>query len=109
MSVSNNKTLKSIYTFTFGRNLYTIRLSDIKKATLLQHVFSEKANDTEDIVKTIYIFAVTGDLIDSVDKDEPPTNEVIIEVKAEENDYASLYKVYIDLIDKWDTFHSSAL
>jgi hypothetical protein len=109
MSTPTNKTLKSIYTFTFGRNLYTIRLSDIKKATLLKHVFTEKVNDTEDIIKTIYIFSVTGDLITSIDKDEPPTNEIIIEVKAEENDYASLYKVYVDLIDKWDNFHSSAL
>ena len=97
--------LKNIYTFTFGRNLYTIRLADIKKVTLLQHVFSEKANDTEEIVKTIYIFSVSGDLVDSADKDEDPANEVLIEVKADESDYASLYKTYIDVIDKWDKFN----
>jgi len=109
MSNPQTTSLKSIYTFTFGRNLYTIRLSDIKKVTLLQHVFTEKANDTEDIVKTIYIFSVSGDLVDSVDKDEAPSNEILIEVKADESDYASLYKIYIDVTDKWDKFHLSVL
>jgi len=100
----SNTQFETTYTFTFGRNLYTIRLSDIKKVTLLQHVFSEKVNDTEEVVKTIYIFSVTGDLIGSTDKDEPPVNEVLIEVKADETDYASLYKTYIDLVEKWDKY-----
>lgn len=109
MSEVKNNALKSIYTFTFGRNLYTIRLSDIKKVTLLNHTFTENVNDTEEVVKSIYIFSVTGNLIDSANKDEPQTNEVIIEVKADESDYAPLYKTYIDLIDKWDAFNSPIL
>jgi hypothetical protein len=107
--MQEEKKFKTIYTFTFGRNLYTIRLSDIKKVTLLQHKFIERENDTEEIAKTIYIFSVSGDLINTPDKDESNTNEIIIEVKAEENDYAPLYKVYEDLIKKWDEYLLSIL
>lgn len=107
--MEEQKPLKTIYTFTFGRNLYTIRLADVKKVTLLQHKFSERENDTEEVVKTIYIFQVSGNLIPSVDKEEAPTNEVIIEVKAEESDYAALYKVYVSLIEKWDEYQLSTL
>lgn len=107
--MEETKPLKTIYTFTFGRNLYTIRLADMKKATLLQHQFIEKADDTESVAKTIYIFTVAGALIPSADKEEAPTNEVIMEVKAEETDYAPLYKVYEDLIKKWDEYQLSVL
>ncbi len=107
--MEEQKILKTIYTFTFGRNLYTIRLADIKKVTLLQHKFIERENDTEEITKILYIFNVSGDLIDSADKEELPQNETIIEVKAEENDYAPLYKIYENLIEKWDEYQLSIL
>ena len=34
-TAENKTTLKSVYTFIFGRNIYTVRLLDIKKITLL--------------------------------------------------------------------------
>ena len=41
-TVENKTTLKSVYTFIFGRNIYTVRLSDIKKITLLGHQFIDE-------------------------------------------------------------------
>jgi len=97
--------LKGVYTFTFGRNIYTIRLSDIKKITLLEHNFMEKRDDTEDVKKSLYIFSVMGDQIQGVvDDNGKPMYETIMEVKAEEPDYASLYNIYEDLVKCWDAY-----
>ena len=106
--------LKNVYTFTFGRNVYTIRLSDIKKITLLEHNFIDKKDDKEEVQKTIYIFSLTGNQINDVfDEDQhgvkKPIFETIMEVKADESDYASLYRVYEDLVIKWDAYHSSLI
>jgi len=97
--------LKTVYTFTFGRNIYTVRMSDIKKVTLLEHNFVEKKDDSEDITKSLYIFSVVGDQIQGVaDDNGKPMYETIMEVKAEEPDYASLYTIYEDLVQKWDAY-----
>ena len=100
---------KTIYTFTFGRNLYTIRLKDVKKVTLLEHKFTERSNDVEEVIKTIFMFQVSGDLIQPTKEDSELTDEVLIEVKAEESDYATLYKIYVDLNEKWDAYQLSVL
>lgn len=105
-------TLKNVYTFTFGRNIYTIRMSDIKKITLLEHNFIEKKDDKEEVQKTLYIFSVVGNQIQGVfDEDQngnkKPMFETIMDVKAEESDYASLYRIYEDLVIKWDAYQTS--
>lgn len=107
---SNEKVdLKTIYTFIFGRNIYTVRMQDIKKVTLLGHQFIETKDDKEIVTKTLYIFSVVGNQIAGMsdsDKDgnPRPMYETIMEVKAEEDDYPQLYSIYEDLITKWDRF-----
>jgi hypothetical protein len=101
--------LQTVYTFVFGRNIYTVRMSDIKKATLLGHQFIENKDDKEEVAKTLYIFSVIGNQIQGVnDQDEAgnprPMYETIMEVKAEEDDYSTLYNIYEDLIIKWDNY-----
>ena len=107
-------TLKNIYTFTFGRNIYTIKLSDIKKITLLEHNFIENKDDKEEVKKTLYIFSVIGNQIEGIfDEDQngnkKPIFETIMDVKADESDYASLYRIYEDLVIKWDNYQSSLI
>ena len=102
--------LKTVYTFVFGRNIYTVRLGDIKKITLLSHNFIEKKGDKEEVAKTLYIFSVTGNQIHGINDSDSAGNirpmfETIMEVKAEENDYPSLFKIYEDLVVKWDRYH----
>jgi hypothetical protein len=106
--------LKNVYTFTFGRNIYTIRMSDIKKITLLEHNFIENKDDKQEVQKTLYIFSVTGNQIDGMfDEDQngnkKPIFETIMDVKADESDYASLYRIYEDLVIKWDNYQSSLI
>lgn len=101
--------LKSVYTFVFGRNVYTVRMSDIKKITLLGHNFIDKKDDKEEVAKTLYIFSVVGNQIDGVnetaeDGSQRPMYETIMEVKAEEDDYPTLYNIYEDLTIKWDNY-----
>lgn len=104
-TINEGVSLRSVYTFTFGRNIYTIRLADIKKATLLEHVFSEREDDTEKVVKTLYIFSVVGNQIPGiVDDNNKPIYETVMEIKAEESDYSALYNIYEDLVIKWDKF-----
>lgn len=101
--------LKTVYTFVFGRNIYTVRMSDIKKVTLLGHQFIDKKDDKEEVTKTLYIFSVVGNQIQGVhetdaDGNQRPMYETIMEVKAEEDDYSTLYNIYEDLIIKWDRY-----
>ena len=106
---TSKNNLKTVYTFMFGRNIYTVRMSDIKKVTLLGHSFIEKKNDKEEIQKTLYIFSVMGNQIPGAfdeDKDgkQKPMYETIMEVKAEEDDYSTVYGIYEDLVIKWDKY-----
>lgn len=101
--------LKTVYTFVFGRNIYTVRMSDIKKVTLLGHQFIDKRDDKEEVTKTLYIFSVVGNQIAGItepdaDGNPRPVYETIMEVKAEEDDYSTLYNIYEDLIIKWDRY-----
>ena len=101
--------LKTIYTFMFSRNIYTVRMDDIKKVTLLEHKVLEKKDDIDEVKKVLYIFSVTGNQIPGVfdeDKDgnNKPVFETIMEVKAEEDDYSTLYGIYEDLVIKWDKY-----
>lgn len=101
--------LKNVYTFLFGRNVYTVRMGDIKKITLLGHNFIEKKDDKEEVTKTLYVFSVVGNQINGVSEQDNnghdrPMYETIMEVKAEENDYPSLYTIYEDLVIKWDAY-----
>jgi len=97
--------LKTVYTFVFGRNIYTVRMSDIKKVTLLEHNFVEKKDDADEISKSLYIFSVVGNQIQGVvDDNGKPMYETIMEVKAEESDYSNLYNIYEDLIKSWDNY-----
>ncbi len=108
MENTDNHTLKTLYTFTFGRNLYTVRLKDIKKVTLLEHKFIQKADDTEDVQKSLYIFSVVGELIPNIKTEEDkPVFDTIMEVKAEESDYSNLYEIYESLVITWDKFQES--
>ena len=111
-TTENKSTLKSVYTFIFGRNIYTVRLSDIKKITLLGHQFIDKRDDKEEVAKILYIFSVMGNQIQGVtDQDSEgnakPLFETIMEVKAEEDDYATLYNIYEDIVIKWDRYLES--
>lgn len=106
--------LKTVYTFAFGRNIYTVRMSDIKKITLLGHNFIEKKDDKEEIAKTLFIFSVVGDQIkgmtdSSKDGETKPMYETIMEIKAEENDYSTMYNIYEDLVIKWDQYRQLVL
>ena len=101
--------IKTIYNFTIGKNLYSIRLADISKVTFLQHNVVENENDTQELVKIFHVFTVSGDIMPQIDKDALPTRETIIEIQADENDYNLLYKTYQDLIGKWDEYHFFAL
>lgn len=108
-TVEEKANLKNVYTFIFGRNIYTVRMEDIKKVTLLGHQFIDKKDDKEEVAKTLYIFSVTGNQINGItheDKNGNPTPiyETIMEVKAEEDDYSTLYNIYEDLIIKWDRY-----
>jgi len=101
--------LKTVYTFAFGRNIYTVRMSDIKKITLLGHNFITKEDDKEVVTKTLYIFSVVGNQIPGMSETDAnentkPMYETVMEVKAEEDDYAQLYGIYEDLVIKWDRF-----
>lgn len=101
--------LKTVYTFVFGRNVYTVRMSDIKKVTLLGHQFIDKKDDKEEVSKTLYIFSVVGNQIQGVNDQDAegnarPMYETIMEVKAEEDDYSTLYNIYEDLVIKWDRY-----
>lgn len=101
--------LQTVYTFVFGRNIYTIRMSDIKKVTLLGHNFIDKKDDKEEVNKTLYIFSVVGDQINGMNEQDTegntrPMYETIMEVKSEEDDYSSLFKIYEDLVIKWDRY-----
>jgi hypothetical protein len=101
--------LKTVYTFVFGRNIYTVRMSDIKKVTLLGHQFIDKKDDKEEVAKTLYIFSVIGNQIAGITEQDAegnprPIYETIMEVKAEEDDYSTLYNIYEDLIIKWDNY-----
>lgn len=104
--------MKSVYTFIFGRNIYTVRLSDIKKITLLGHQFIDKRDDKEEVAKILYIFSVMGNQIQGVTDQDSEGNakalfETIMEVKAEEDDYATLYNIYEDIVIKWDRYLES--
>ncbi len=105
-STEEKITLQTVYTFVFGRNIYTIKMADIKKITLLAHQFIDKKDDKEEIAKTLYIFSVTGHQIQGIvdTENNKPMYETIMEVKAEEDDYASLYTIYEDLVIKWDAY-----
>jgi len=101
--------LKTVYTFVFGRNIYSVRMSDIKKVTLLGHNFIEKKDDKEEVAQTLYIFSVIGNQIKGINEEDVnghkrPMFETIMEVKSEETDYAALYNIYEDLIIKWDKY-----
>lgn len=101
--------LKTVYTFVFGRNVYTVRMSDIKKITLLGHQFIDRKDDKEELTKTLYIFSVVGNQIPGItDQDNEgapkPIYETIMEVKAEEDDYSTLYNIYEDIVIKWDRY-----
>ena len=101
--------LKTVYTFVFGRNIYTVRMNDIKKVTLLGHQFIDNKDDKEEITKTLYIFSVIGNQIKGVNEtdtegNQRPMYETIMEVKAEEDDYGTLYNIYEDLVIKWDRY-----
>lgn len=99
------KNTKTVYTFMFGRNIYTIRLSDIKKITLLEHVFSEREDDKVKVVDTLYIFSITGNVIPGqLSESGKPIYESIIELKASETDYISIYKIYEDIVMRWDAY-----
>ena len=109
---TNKVSLKTVYTFVFGRNIYTVRMSDIKKVTLLAHQFIDKKDDKEEVAKTLYIFSVVGNQINGVNDQDAegnprPMYETIMEVKAEEDDYSTLYNIYEDLIVKWDNYQQS--
>ena len=104
--------LLNVYTFTFGRNIYTIRLSDVKKITLLEHNFIENKDDKQEVQKTLYMFSVTGNQLEGIfaedqNGDKKPMFETIMDVKADESDYASLYRIYEDLVIKWDAYQST--
>jgi len=108
-STTEKVDLKTVYTFVFGRNIYTVRMSDIKKITLLGHNFIDKKDDKEEVTKTLYIFSVVGNQITGIndqdsDGNARPMYETIMEVKSEEDDYSSLYKIYEDLVIKWDRY-----
>lgn len=110
-TTTNKIELKAVYTFMFGRNIYTVKIDDIKKVTLLGHNIIEKKDDKEEVRKTLYIFSVTGNQIPGIfdeDKDghQKPIFETIMEVKAEENDYSTLYDIYEDLVIKWDKYQT---
>lgn len=112
VSTEEKVNLKSVYTFVFGRNIYTVRMSDIKKVTLLGHQFIDKKDDKEEVAKVLYIFSVMGNQIQGVNDQDAegnarPLYETIMEVKAEEDDYASLYNIYEDLVIKWDKYLES--
>jgi hypothetical protein len=103
---------KSLYTFVFGRNLYTIRMSDIKKVTLLGHQFIDKKDDKDEVTKTLYIFSITGNQIQGIndqdsDGNPKPLFETIMEVKTEETDYSTIYNIYEDLVSKWEKYLQS--
>lgn len=103
--------LNNVYTFTFGRNIYTVRLSDIKKITLLEHNIIEKKDDKDEIQKTFYIFSVTGNQVNGMYEEDHnsikrPMYETIMEVKSDESDYSTLYTIYEDLVIKWDNFQN---
>lgn len=104
--VEEKVSLQTVYTFVFGRNIYTVKMSDIKKVTLLAHQFIDKKDDKEEIAKTLFIFSVTGHQIQGIvdTENNKPLYETIMEVKAEEDDYASLYTIYEDLVIKWDAY-----
>jgi hypothetical protein len=103
---------KSLYTFVFGRNLYTIRMSDIKKVTLLGHQFIDKKDDKDEVTKILYIFSITGNQIQGIndqdsDGNPKPLFETIMEVKTEETDYSTIYNIYEDLVSKWEKYLQS--
>ena len=103
---------KNLYTFVFGRNLYTIRMSDIKKVTLLGHQFIDKKDDKDEVTKTLYIFSITGNQIQGIndqdsDGNPKPLFETIMEVKTEETDYSTIYNIYEDLVSKWEKYLQS--
>jgi len=108
--VSKKVELQTIYTFMFARNLYSVKFDDIKKITLLGHNFIEKKDDKEEIQKTLYIFSVIGNQIpgifeeDSKTGQQKPIYETIMEVKAEEDFYTTLYTIYEDIAIKWDKY-----
>jgi hypothetical protein len=106
--------LKTIYTFVFGRNVYTVRMRDIKKVTLLGHNFIDDSEGKNEVTKTLYIFSVVGDQIQGHSEEDAnghnrPMYETIMEVKAEEDDYSALYNIYEDLIIKWDEYQQSVI
>ena len=102
--------LKALFTFTFGRNIYTIKLDDIKKITLLEHKFIKKADDAEEVEASLFIFAVIGHQIPNiVDDDNKPIYETLMEVKAEESDYANLYAIYEEIVKAWDNYKVAQL
>ncbi len=105
-------TLKTVYTFIFGRNIYTVKMSDIKKITLLGHNFVDKKDDKEEVAKTLYIFSVVGNQIPNINEEDvngnaKPMYETIMEVKAEEDDYSTLYNIYEDIVIKWDEYQQN--
>jgi hypothetical protein len=99
MSELNNN-IETIYTFSIGRNLYTIRFEDIGKITFLEHNFIERKDDTEEIIKNVYIFTIHSKRIN----DKP-----LIEIQIDETEYAEFYKIYKDLIKKYDNYRKSVL
>lgn len=108
----NGDTVKfrSIYNFMSGRNLFTIRLCDIKKVTLLKHKILTNKDDKVDVTTTYYILSVTGDQLDSSFKEpdnygnDQPMYDTLLELKVDEAEYTSLYLIYEDLLSVWDRF-----
>lgn len=95
--------LRNVYVFRLGMNLYTLRLSDIRKVTLLEHRFIEQSDDTTEIKRRIFIFSVYGKLIPNlIDDRQNPIYEQLLEIKGEEEDYEEMFKTYMDLLEKWD-------
>jgi hypothetical protein len=100
----NDNKLSKLFEIKLGRNIYLIRLSDIKEIKLIERNIYDNP-ETKEIKKKNFIFTIIGN--NPMYFDENKNNviyEKLLEVSFEENEYSIAYDLYKNLKIKWEEF-----
>lgn len=101
---THHSDLKKLFEIKLGRNIYLIKLSDIKEIKLVEQKIYDNP-ETKEIKKKNFILTVIG--INPIYYDENKSNivyEKLIEVSFEENEYNIAYDLYKNLKIKWEEY-----
>jgi len=104
----SNKDLKNLFEIKLGRNIYLIKLADVKEIKLVEQNIFDNVK-TKEIKKKNFIFTIIG--VNPIYYDESKNNityEKLLEVSFEENEYNIAYDLYKNIKIKWEEFLDNA-